>query len=185
VALSPPIVKAFNAAYWRRVPSKGRTVVKPIDDFFFPLDKLHDWNRLYGKAGFHQFQCVVPVASADALRDMVERIAKSGLASPLAVLKRMGPGRGGYMSFPMEGYTLALDFRNSSEAERLILELEDMTVAASGRLYFAKDALARPKSIATMYPEYSTWLKAVTKADPSGAFETDLTRRLHLRGDNT
>lgn len=185
VALSPPIVKAFNAAYWRRVPSKGRTVVKPIDDFFFPLDKLHDWNRLYGKAGFHQFQCVVPVAAADALRDMVERIAKSGLASPLAVLKRMGPGRGGYMSFPMEGYTLALDFRNSSEAERLILELEDMTVAASGRLYFAKDALARPKSIASMYPEYSTWLKAVTKADPSGAFETDLTRRLHLRGDNT
>lgn len=181
VALSPPIVKAFNAAYWRRVPSKGRTVVKPIHDFFFPLDKLHDWNRLYGKAGFHQFQCVVPIAAANALRDMVELIAKSGLASPLAVLKRMGPGRAGYMSFPMEGYTLALDFRNTSEAERLILQLEDMTVAASGRLYLAKDALARPHNIAAMYPEHAAWLKAVTKADPGGAFATDLVRRLNLR----
>ena len=181
LALSPTIVKAFNAAYWRRVPTKGRTVVKPIDDFFFPLDKVHDWNRLYGKAGFHQFQCVVPVAEADALREMVEIIAKSGLASPLAVLKRMGDGRAGYMSFPMEGYTLALDFRNTKEAERLILRLEDMTVAASGRIYLAKDALARPKNVTGMYPEHSAWLKAVTKADPDSAYATDLVRRLKLR----
>ncbi|MEM6387659.1 MAG: FAD-binding oxidoreductase [Pseudomonadota bacterium] len=185
VALSPPIVKAFNTAYWRRVPSKGRTVVKPIDDFFFPLDKLHDWNRLYGKAGFHQFQCVVPIAQADALREMVAKIADAGLASPLAVLKRMGPGRAGYMSFPMEGYTLALDFRASSEAERLILELEDMTVAADGRIYLAKDALSRPRSIAPMYPEHSAWLKAVTKIDPDGAFATDLVDRLNLRGSGS
>ncbi len=180
-ALSPAVVKMFNAAYWRRVPTKGRTVVKPIDDFFFPLDKIHDWNRLYGKAGFHQFQCVVPIAQANALRDMVEKIAKSGLASPLAVLKRMGPGRGGYMSFPMEGYTLALDFRASKEAERLILDLEDMTVAAEGRIYFAKDALARPKHVAAMYPEHGDWLKAVNKADPDGTYATDLVRRLKLR----
>ncbi len=182
VALSPAVVKAFNAAYWRRVPTRGRTVVKPIDDFFFPLDKLLDWNRLYGKAGFHQFQCVVPIESADTLRNMVEMIAKSGLASPLAVLKRMGPGRAGYMSFPMEGYTLALDFRNTAESERLILELEDMTVSASGRIYLAKDSLARAKSIAAMYPEHGKWLKAVNKADPDCAYATDLIRRLNLRG---
>ncbi|MGR3514043.1 MAG: FAD-binding oxidoreductase [Paracoccaceae bacterium] len=184
VALAPPIVKAFNTAYWRRVPSKGRTVVKPIDDFFFPLDKLHDWNRLYGKAGFHQFQCVVPIEAANALRESVEKIAKSGLASPLAVLKRMGPGRAGYMSFPMEGYTLALDFRNTRDAERLIFELEDMTVAAGGRIYLAKDTLTRPNSIASMYPEHATWRKAVSKVDPKAAFETDLIRRLHLRGES-
>ncbi|MEM9425189.1 MAG: FAD-binding oxidoreductase [Pseudomonadota bacterium] len=183
VALSPPIVKAFNAAYWRRVPSKGRTVVKPIADFFFPLDKLHDWNRLYGKDGFHQFQCVVPIAEAEALREMVAKIARSGLASPLAVLKRMGEGRAGYMSFPMEGYTLALDFRNTPEAENLILELEEMTVAAKGRIYLAKDALARPDNIKAMYPEHGAWLKAVKKADPQGAYATDLVRRLNLRGD--
>ncbi|MEM7719103.1 MAG: FAD-binding oxidoreductase [Pseudomonadota bacterium] len=183
IALSPTVVKAFNAAYWRRVPSKGRTVVKPIDDFFFPLDKIHDWNKLYGKAGFHQFQCVVPIDAAGRLRDMVEKVAKSGLASPLAVLKRMGPGRAGYMSFPMEGYTLALDFRNTREAERLILELEDLTLAASGRIYLAKDSLARSVNIRAMYPEHGNWRKAVTKADPNGAFATDLVRRLDLRGD--
>lgn len=182
-ALSPSVVKVFNAAYWRRVPAKGRTVVKPIDDFFFPLDKIHDWNKLYGKSGFHQFQCVLPISQVDTLRGMVEKIAASGLASPLAVLKRMGEGRAGYMSFPMEGYTLALDFQNNPQAKRLILELEDMTIAASGRIYLAKDALARPDRILQMYPEHAQWEKAVEKADPDGAFVTDLVRRLKLRGD--
>ncbi len=180
-ALSPPVVRSFNAAYWRKVPAKGRTVVKPIDDFFFPLDKIRDWNRLYGKAGFHQFQCVVPVSEAEALREMMEKIARSGLASPLAVLKRMGPGRAGYMSFPMEGYTLALDFRNNDKAERLILKLEDMTIAAKGRIYLAKDALARSANIAAMYPEHAEWLKVVQEMDPEGTYTTDIIRRLKLR----
>ena len=112
---------------------------------------------------------------------MMEKIAKSGLASPLAVLKRMGDGRAGYMSFPMEGSTLALDFQNTRAAEKLILELEDMTLAASGRIYLAKDALARPDHIKAMYPEHADWLKAVSKADPDNAYETDLVRRLKLR----
>ncbi|MDJ1015276.1 MAG: FAD-binding oxidoreductase [Paracoccaceae bacterium] len=180
--LSPPVVRAFNAAYWRRVPNAGRTVVKPIDDFFFPLDRIHDWNRLYGKTGFHQFQCVVPLAQAGALREILARIARSGLASPLAVLKRMGPGRAGYMSFPMEGYTLAVDFPNRSGAEALISELERDAAKAEGRIYLAKDALAAPETIRSMYPEHGDWLKAVRKADPGAAYETDMTRRLNLRG---
>ena len=180
-ALSPSIVRLFNAAYWRRVPERGRTVVKPIDDFFFPLDKIQDWNKLYGKAGFHQFQCVVPIEAAETLRAIMDKIANSGLASPLAVLKRMGEGRGGFMSFPMEGYTLAVDFRNTPAAERLVAALEDMAVAAGGRIYLAKDALMKAAHIAQMYPEHGDWLKAVTKADPDRAYETDLTRRLKLR----
>ncbi|MFM2354334.1 MAG: hypothetical protein RLZZ528_70 [Pseudomonadota bacterium] len=180
-ALSKPIVRAFNALYYRRVPDHGRTVVKPISDFFFPLDKIHDWNRLYGKRGFHQFQCVVPVERAPALRAMLDTIASSGLASPLAVLKRMGPGRAGYLSFPMEGYTLAVDFPNRAEARELIKRLEDMTIAAGGRLYFAKDSLARGSDIRAMYPEHGDWLKAVTKADPEGWLATDMIRRLKLR----
>ena len=98
-ALSPPVVRTFNAAYWRRVPERGRTSVKPIDDFFFPLDKIHDWNKLYGKHGFHQFQCVVPLASVDALRSIMEKIANSGLASPLARPKANG-SRGVQVSCP-------------------------------------------------------------------------------------
>jgi decaprenylphospho-beta-D-ribofuranose 2-oxidase len=155
--------------------------VKPIHDFFFPLDKIHDWNKLYGKKGFYQFQCVVPPDAVNALRDILEKIANSGLASPLAVLKRMGPGRGGYMSFPMEGYTLAVDFRASDKAVRLISKLEQATVDASGRIYLAKDALSGADAVRQMYPEHVNWLSEVTKADPDRAYETDLTRRLRLR----
>ena len=180
-ALSPPVVKAFNASYWRRVPSEGRTVVKPIDDFFFPLDKLHDWNKLYGKRGFHQFQCVVPLDGVDALRTMVEQIAISGLASPLAVLKRLGPGRAGYMSFPMEGYTLAVDFANTKGVEKVVSRLEDKTAQAGGRIYLAKDALSGPETVRAMYPEHAEWQQAVAKADPDQAYLTDLVRRLKLR----
>ena len=180
-ALSPPVVRRFNAAYWRRVPAKGRTVIKPIDNFFFPLDKIHDWNRLYGKAGFHQFQCVVPLEAADTLKSMLDSVATSGLASPLAVLKRMGEGRAGYMSFPMEGFTLAVDFRASDTARDIIADLEKRAVDAGGRIYFAKDSLSTPESARAMYPEHKQWLKAVTTADPDRAYETDLTRRLKLR----
>jgi decaprenylphospho-beta-D-ribofuranose 2-oxidase len=180
-ALAPPVVRAFNNAYFKRVPASGRTLVKPIQDFFFPLDKIRDWNRLYGKEGFHQFQCVVPVERAPALRAMLERIARSGLASPLAVLKRMGPGRAGMMSFPMEGYTLAVDFANRARATRLIGELEADALAAEGRIYLAKDALSKGATIRAMYPERAAWAEAVNAIDPGHALATDLVRRLDLR----
>jgi len=180
-ALSAPIVRLFNAAYFRRVPAGGRTSVKPISEPFFPLDKIHNWNRLYGKRGFHQFQCVVPLDQAPALRRMLEIIANSGLASPLAVLKRMGDGRAGYMSFPMAGYTLAVDFPNRPRAVALIEQLERMTSDAKGRIYFAKDATSGAGNVRAMYPEHGKWLKAVTKADPTGELSTDLVRRLNLR----
>ncbi|PTV95883.1 decaprenylphospho-beta-D-ribofuranose 2-oxidase [Rhodobacter aestuarii] len=180
-ALSSPVVRAFNQAYYHRVPAHGRTIARPMADFFFPLDKIHDWNRLYGRRGFHQFQCVVPLSSARALRAMMERISTSGLASPLAVLKRMGAGRAGYLSFPMEGYTLAIDFPNRAAARDLIRTLEIETAEAGGRLYFAKDALAEGARIRTMYPELNLWQEEVARADPTGAYQTDLVRRLNLR----
>lgn len=180
-ALAPPVVHAFNTLYYRRVPTRGRTVVKPLRDFFFPLDRIHDWNRLYGKAGFHQFQCVVPVAAAQSLVEMLRLIAASSLASPLAVLKRMGPGRAGLISFPMEGYTLAVDLRAKPEAETLIARLESLTAEAGGRIYFAKDALCSPERIPEMYPELDAWRAACATVDPERRLITDLVRRLNLR----
>ena len=180
-ALSAPVVRLFNEMYFRRVPAKGRTSVKPISEPFFPLDAIHNWNRLYGKRGFNQFQCVVPVDKTASLRIMLERIGQSGLASPLAVLKKMGAGRGGYMSFPMEGYTLAVDFPNRPGADYLISELTDMAAKAGGRIYFAKDGVATAAQVAGMYPDQAKWAKAVAKADPDRHFETDLVRRLALR----
>lgn len=180
-ALSKPIVKMFNNAYFNRVPASGRTSVKPIQDFFFPLDRIHDWNKLYGKQGFMQFQCVVPPPKLDALKRMLEKIAHSGLASPLAVIKRMGPDSAGLMSFPMEGYTLAVDFRTSPKASKLIAELEAMTAEAGGRVYLAKDATLEAKHLPAMYPNLSKFAAAANKADPDGVFETNLTRRLKIR----
>ena len=180
-ALAKPVVRIFNELYYRRVPAVGRTVTKRLEDYFFPLDKIHDWNRLYGKHGFHQFQCVVPPDQGPALHAMLTRIAESGLASPLAVLKRLGPGRGGMMSFPMEGYTLAVDFPNRARARGLIQSLENDVLSAGGRLYLAKDALAAPETIRKMYPELGDWEAAAAKADPNGHLETDMTRRLGLR----
>lgn len=180
-ALSGPVVRAFNATYLRRVPVTGRKVKRSFNDFFFPLDRIHDWNRLYGKKGFHQFQCVVPLESAPALRNMLQLIAEAGLASPLAVLKRMGPEVAGMMSFPMEGLTLAVDFPAKRGAAELIARLEEMTLDAGGRIYFAKDALSTPAVVDAMYPKRAAWAKQVAKMDPDGAFETDLVRRLELR----
>jgi len=182
-ALSKPVVRLFNKLYYGRVPKSGRTSVKPISDFFFPLDAIHNWNRLYGKRGFHQFQCVVPIDQADALREILVKIAGSGMASPLAVLKRMGAGRAGYMSFPMEGYTLAVDFPNRAGAEALIHMLEEMTLLAGGRLYLAKDSLATGRRLKPMYREHSKYVAEVAKADPDGHFTTDIIRRLDLRSE--
>jgi len=182
-ALSPPVVRQFNKLYFNRIPEQGRGVLRSLEDFFFPLDKIHDWNRLYGKRGFHQFQCVLPDATAaDTLLDMLRRISRAGLASPLAVLKRTGDGQAGHLSFPMQGYTLALDFANAPGAAELVQELNRLTASAGGRVYFAKDSMATAKEVAGMYPDLADWQTVVNEADPDRAFETDLTRRLNLRG---
>ena len=173
--------RAFNEVYFRRVPETGRTSVKRLEEFFFPLDKVHALNKLYGKGGFHQFQCVVPPDQTEALGQMMGKIARSGMGSPLAVLKRMGPGRAGMLSFPTEGYTLAVDFPNRSRAVKLIEELEAMTAAAGGRLYLAKDSLAPGDTIKAMYPEWQAWAREAAKADPNGDLMTNMVRRLDLR----
>ncbi|MDU8926098.1 FAD-binding oxidoreductase [Alisedimentitalea sp. MJ-SS2] len=180
-ALSKPVVKAFNTRYFKRIPEEGRTRTRTLQDFFFPLDRVLDWNRLYGKRGFHQFQCVLPMDQTDTLHSMIEAIAGSGLASPLAVLKRLGPEGAGFLSFPTEGYTLAVDFPNRDKAQGLIRDLGEQTAAADGRIYLAKDSLADGATIRAMYPELGKWQAEAAKADPDRQLETDLIRRLNLR----
>lgn len=184
-ALSAPVVRAFNRLYWGRIADAGREGVKPLDDFFFPLDKIANWNRLYGKRGFHQFQCVVPTDASERLRIMLERIARARAASPLAVLKRMGaapdPARTGHLSFPMAGWTLAVDLPNRRGTEDLVDALERDAVEAGGRIYFAKDALCTPERAAAMYPGASAWAAVANARDAERRLETDLTRRLRLR----
>lgn len=183
IAVSAPFVKLFNALYFNRVPASGRKVERTLSEFFFPLDKISNWNRLYGKKGFFQFQCVIPFdVATEALHALLTTVSDAGIASPLAVLKRMGPGRAGMMSFPTEGYTLAIDLPNKGETQKLLSELGAITEQFGGRLYLAKDGAATANMIAGMYEELPAFQKAVRKIDPDGKFVSQMSERLGLRG---
>ena len=182
-AMSTPLVKAFNWAYFKRIPEAGRDKERTLHKFFFPLDNIHHWNRLYGKRGFHQFQCVLPDGEAPAtLALMLEAVVASGLASPLSVLKRLGHGRGGMMSFPMEGFTLAVDIVNKPSAKALLGRLNELARTAGGRVYLAKDSSLDAGYMPDMYSELDDFRAEAAKADPEGLFKTDLVERLHIRG---
>lgn len=183
VLLSPAVVRLFNRTYFNRVPASGRDALHPMQAFFFPLDRLNNWNRLYGKTGFHQFQCVVPPDDAETvLRQMLLLIAKSGRASPLAVLKRLGPQGDGLLSFPREGFTLAVDIRNRGAVGDLFRQLEQLCLSAGGRLYAAKDSLGSPEAFGASYSNLPAFRKITDQADPDRQLETDLVRRLAIRG---
>ena len=175
-------VKAFNALYFHNASKEGSTALRSYRSFLYPLDAIGSWNRIYGKRGFHQFQCVVPYKDgADALRRLLETISSCGAPSFLTVLKRLGPGRAGYLSFPMEGYTLAVDFPNSPATELLYRALVHVTLDYGGRVYLAKDALLWPEAFAHMYPELDEFRQVVAELDPSARLQSDMARRLQVR----
>jgi L-gulonolactone oxidase len=154
-ALNGLTVKAFNAFYFhanRARAGKRRVHYAP---FFFPLDAINNWNRLYGRSGMYQYQCVIPPANgAPAMRELLNRIARSGQGSFLAVLKTFGPlASPGLLSFPREGVTLALDFPNRGESTLALLSaLDEVVRAAGGRLYPAKDGRVSASMFAAGYP---------------------------------
>lgn len=177
--LSSPVVRIFNETRYRLVPAAGREVLKPLTTFLFPLDAISDWNRLYGKRGFRQFQCVLPPDRSEAgLAALLERAAAARAASPLAVLKRMGHAGRGMLSFPAEGYTLAMDFPNRPGVEDLIKDLYAITEKHEGRIYLAKDSLLDAKALDRMYPEAGEFRKALQEIDPSGRMRSDMAARL-------
>ena len=181
-ALNPLSVAAINALYFRRVPAAGRTREVHLENFLYPLDAIHGWNRIYGKRGFYQFQCVVPYATGPAaLRELLDVIGASRQASFLAVLKRMGPGRAGYLSFPMQGYTLALDFPNKPGIEALYARLCELTLQAGGRVYLGKDSLLNAAQFRQMYPEYAEFHAVLESIDPAHRMQSDIARRLGLQ----
>ncbi|MBV9405264.1 MAG: FAD-binding oxidoreductase [Acidobacteriaceae bacterium] len=135
-------IAAFNEAYFRKgIAAAEKPFLSGVDAFFFPLDGVRDWNRIYGRGGFLQHQSVVPADSAkDTLGEVLERIAARGNASFLAVLKKLGPPSAGIMSFPMAGFTLALDFPLDDDILEFLDEIDRLVMAAGGRIYLAKDA---------------------------------------------
>ncbi len=140
-------VRAFNALYYWNGQRGDTTSYVNWNSYFYPLDSIRDWNRIYGRKGFAQFQCVLPLDSARAgLNEMLKEISESGRGSFLAVLKRFGQ-QDSRFSFPMEGYTLALDFPMSDRSVSLIQKLGQMTAAHGGRIYLAKDSIMDAQSL--------------------------------------
>ena len=155
-------LRAFNTAYfYRRTGRRSRRWVGSYEAVLYPLDKLGAWNRLYGRRGFFQFQCVVPAAvAADATAELLSSIAASGEGSMLAVLKTFGDVPSpGLLSFPMMGATLALDFPDrGAPTRRLLARLEEIVAAAGGRLYPAKDSVMSADSFHRGYPRLGEFL---------------------------
>jgi FAD/FMN-containing dehydrogenase len=152
-------VRLFNELYFRRPGARMPHALWHYQPFLFPLDRLRDWNRIYGPNGFFQYQCLLPGSVAEraaGLRDLLQRIASSGLGSFLVVLKQFGdmPSTG-LMSFPRPGVTLALDFPNRGELTlRLLEELDAVTRAAGGAVYPAKDARMSGTSFRQYFPRW-------------------------------
>ena len=180
VLLNRASIGLFNALYYRR----GRSGARPVhyETFFFPLDRLGAWNRLYGRRGFVQYQCVLPKAESPAgIGALLERSAAAGQGSFLAVLKLLGPGGEGLLSFPMEGYTLALDFPMRPGTLALLEALDEITHRHGGRIYLAKDARCAPERLARGYPLRAAF--DAVRAEAAGAppkFASTLSRRLAL-----
>lgn len=160
-------LKAFNQLYWSMHPAAMREIRTDYTSFFYPLDSIASWNRIYGRKGFQQYQCVIPEEVAQtAINDVLTAIANSGRGSFLAVLKRCGSVTSpGLLSFPMVGTSLALDFPQDKHLEQdLFQRLDDIVHEAGGRLYPAKDAHMRADHFQAAYP---AWQQLERLRDPA------------------
>ncbi len=181
-ALGSWSVSAFNQAfYWKH--GDGTKIVD-YDTFFYPLDAVHQWNRIYGTRGFIQFQAWFPDTTAAAgLRQVLEAISDARLASFLAVLKRSGAAGPGWLSYLAPGFTLALDIPFAADRIHALHErLQAILLAHQGRIYFAKDTLGSAAAVQAMYPRLDEFRQFQAKLDPHGRVRSRLAVRLGLVG---
>jgi FAD/FMN-containing dehydrogenase len=177
--LSRPSLCIFNSLYYYAHPTADRRV--PIPTYFFPLDAIGHWNRLYGKRGFIQYQFVVPKEAYGIIRSTLELVSKEARGSFLAVLKAMGPAGGGMLSFPKPGYTLAMDLPNGNGLHEFLRKLDSLVVRNGGRIYLAKDITCTAEALREMYPRLSEFQAVCARLDPNRRLQSDLSRRLRLR----
>lgn len=173
-------VKAFNALYYAK-NKDGRKVVD-FDSFYYPLDGVNHWNRIYGRKGFVQYQALFPKETARAgLKKLLECISQSRQASFLAVLKGCGAATPGMLSYLFPGFTLALDFPYRGAATRKLFDtLDKIVLDHGGRLYLAKDALMSAETFARMYPRLPEFLAVKARVDPDNRFASSQARRVGI-----
>jgi len=172
-------VKAFNFLYYGKNFRKEINNVVPYEPFFYPLDAILHWNRGYGKKGFVQYQFVLPLSAKQGLVDILNRISDEGLGSFLAVLKVFGK-QDSLISFPEEGYTLALDFPVRGGLFRFLDELDQIVLQYGGRLYMSKDARMKPEVLVKGYPRIEEFKSIIRKYNPSYKFSSVQSERLLL-----
>lgn len=183
IPITPPFslinqlsLRPFNNAYFWLNKNKTQQSVVHYQPFFYPLDNINNWNRMYGPKGFYQHQCVIPRdVGKDAIEEMLSQIAESGEGSFLAVLKTFGASQSlGMLSFPMPGVTLALDFPNHGDKTLKLLEkLDNIVSQSNGRIYLAKDARMSRTLFESSYPKFNEFIKF---RDPG--ISSEMSRRL-------
>ena len=172
-------VKAFNFLYYGKNFRKEINNVVPYEPFFYPLDAILHWNRGYGKKGFVQYQFVLPLSAKEGLINILRRISDEGLGSFLAVLKVFGK-QDSLISFPDEGFTLALDFPVRNGLFRFLDELDQIVLQYGGRLYMSKDARMKPEVLFKGYSRIEEFKSILKKYNPSGKLSSLQSRRLLL-----
>lgn len=173
-------VRAFNALYYRNGRRRAGTAFVDYDSYFYPLDAILGWNRIYGRRGFMQFQCVLPLDTArDGLRGLLETTAEAGAGSFLAVLKRFGPQDSAF-SFPMLGYTLALDFPATPRMIALMDRLDRIVLDHGGRFYLAKDSRMSAQTLDASDPRAAGFRQMRRNFGAAEAFQSKQSQRLVL-----
>lgn len=177
--VTPLTARGFNTAWWVGV-GRRPTATASLSSYFHQLDRIGDWNRLYGPKGFLQYQFVVPVGREDVLGAALERLAAVGGTPFLGVLKRFGPAGRGLLSFPRPGWSLAVDLPPHDRLAPTLDRLDRLVADAGGAVYLAKDARLRSELVPVMYPRLEEWRKVRDELDPEHRMQSDLSRRLGL-----
>ncbi len=173
-------IKAFNLLYYNKNTRKVIENTVHYDPFFYPLDSILNWNRMYGKNGFVQYQFVLPLNNSEAgLRKIMNQIRQRGWGSFLTVLKLFGK-QDSLISFPMEGYTLALDFPMRRGLFTFLDELDQLVLELGGRIYLSKDARMKPETFQKGYPNSQEFLSILKKINPNLSVQSDLAKRLSI-----
>jgi decaprenylphospho-beta-D-ribofuranose 2-oxidase len=181
--LSSSTLRLFNAAYFRHFPDHGEPVVQGLRPFFYPLEAIDNFNQLYGKRGFLEYQLVLPARTApEVFRKLLETLSRHGYGSFLAVVKRLGPANLGPLSFPAAGYTVAVDIpMRDDRLLTLLHDFDERVTSGGGRVYLAKDSRLNRQVIDAMYPRRRAWAALLDRLDPGQSFGSGLSRRLALR----
>jgi decaprenylphospho-beta-D-ribofuranose 2-oxidase len=178
--VNPLTLSAFNEAWFRKSPSRAGQI-RHLGGFFHPLDAVSNWNRIFGRRGFVQYQLVVSDEHREVVPQAIGMLQKANAPCTLAVLKRFGPGNPGPLSFPIQGWTLALDLPVGPPGLRPVLRrLDDIVAGVGGRVYLAKDARLEPDAFAAMYPRHAEFEAIRKRVDPDGMLQSDLGRRIGL-----